>query len=456
MARPKSVKANPTKAFFVRMITRDISLEDCILDLIDNCIDGASRLLGGRRVTLSDSVSLSAYRIKIDISSTGFSILDNCGGITLDNAAEYAFTFGRKEDAGLDKYSIGVYGIGMKRAVFKMGSRIRITSTYESKGGRRESYAVPIDVSAWLNERDDSGPRNWDFDIESATPLPDCGVHIDITELNEDAAASFSSETFIQNLGRMIARDYAIHLHRGLVIELNKKPIRGWQIELRQSAEFAPMRTEYQEKLDRATVRVEIIAGMAVPPPETLEPELGIKEDDRFGWYVACNGRIVLAADKSAISGWGSDDWPRWHYQYNGFIGLIIFTSEDAGLLPLTTTKRSVDTSSVVYRRAMPKMREVSRQWIAYTNAKKGALSAARKFESATKPVPIYSIRKREAVALPSFGESKEEKVANINYVMPLVDVRRLGKALGSINMSFREVGIHSFEYAFKNLVGED
>lgn len=33
--------AFPTKAFFVRMITRDISLEDCILDLIDNSVDGA-------------------------------------------------------------------------------------------------------------------------------------------------------------------------------------------------------------------------------------------------------------------------------------------------------------------------------------------------------------------------------------------------------------------------------
>ena len=31
--------ASPTKAFFVRMLTRDISLDDCILDLVDRSAD---------------------------------------------------------------------------------------------------------------------------------------------------------------------------------------------------------------------------------------------------------------------------------------------------------------------------------------------------------------------------------------------------------------------------------
>ena len=36
----------PTKAFFVEMLTRDIELEDAILDLLDNCVDGALRSVG--------------------------------------------------------------------------------------------------------------------------------------------------------------------------------------------------------------------------------------------------------------------------------------------------------------------------------------------------------------------------------------------------------------------------
>ena len=48
---PSKVGANPTKAFFVTMITRDITLEDCILDLIDNSVDGAWRSEGSRGVS---------------------------------------------------------------------------------------------------------------------------------------------------------------------------------------------------------------------------------------------------------------------------------------------------------------------------------------------------------------------------------------------------------------------
>lgn len=39
----KELHADPAKAFFIDMLTRDISLEDAILDLLDNCVDGALR-----------------------------------------------------------------------------------------------------------------------------------------------------------------------------------------------------------------------------------------------------------------------------------------------------------------------------------------------------------------------------------------------------------------------------
>ncbi|MBS0481598.1 MAG: hypothetical protein JSR96_05480 [Proteobacteria bacterium] len=39
-----TARASPTKAFFVRMLTRDIELQDAILDLLDNCLDGILRV----------------------------------------------------------------------------------------------------------------------------------------------------------------------------------------------------------------------------------------------------------------------------------------------------------------------------------------------------------------------------------------------------------------------------
>ena len=450
----KKASAYPTKEFFVRMITRDISLEDCILDLLDNSIDGAWRSVGSKPIGLAADADLSKFEIQITATPKQFCIEDNCGGMTLDDAVNHAFSFGRRQEDMPDDYSIGVYGIGMKRAVFKLGNDIRIRSTYVTKEGKPESFAVPIHVDKWLI--DDAPP--WDFDIEPDAELLEPGVKIEVDHLTNGAATSFDSQAFIQNLGRIIARDYTLHINRGLTIVLNGKEIVGWQIELRQSADFAPMRLEYTDKVDDEDVSVEILAGMAAPPPESAEPD---EEDDgekRFGWYVICNGRIVLAADRTTISGWGTDEWPQWHRQYSGFIGLVLFTAADAAALPLTTTKRSVDTSSEIYRRARPRMREATRQWIDYTNARKQSLEAAKAVEATAHAVSIYQVPKQPAVRLPSLARTQtpSEPRANVHYSVPLQKLRQLAKELGSINMAYKDVGLKSFEYTFNDLVGKE
>ena len=451
MAAPDKVKANPTKAFFVRTITKDISLADCILDLIDNSVDGAWKLLGGEPITLSSAHDLAKFRIDIIISADQFGIRDNCGGISFDDAVEYAFTFGRKDNEPTEKYSIGVYGIGMKRAVFKIGNRILVHSSHKS-GKTFKSFSVPIDVEKWLKSGDD---RNWDFDLDPAKDLPAPGVEITIKQLNEGASALFSSPAFLQSLKRVIGRDYALHIHRGLTIRVNGEKVAGWRIEVRQGGEFRPMRVAYQESLPGGKVNIEIVAGMSRPPPDTSEPEDNEDDEDRSGWYVICNGRIVLAANKTEISGWGTENWPKWHPQYAGFLGFVVFSAESASILPLTTTKRNVEVTALVYRRALAKMRDASRGWIDYTNHRKPTLNEAKRLEAETKSLSIYDITPQASLALPKFGTRKSVRVANIHYQMPLEKVRNLAREFGSINMAYREVGIKSFEYAYTDHVEE-
>ena len=385
MADQNKVDANPTKSFFVRMIPRDISLEDCILDLIDNSVDGAWELEGGQPMSLGDNVDLSSYAINIQIEDDRFVISDNCGGITFNDAVEYAFTFGRKEQVHDEPYSIGVYGIGMKRAVFKIGKKINIRSTYDKRGDEG-SFIVPIEVQKWLE--DDT--KDWDFDIAEDKPLDHTGVEITITDLPENVATSFSNPAFVQNLRRMLARDYALHLNRGLAINLNGEWISGWQISLQVGGDISPMRVEYEDAVGDEVVNVEIFAGMVASPPEDVSPSEDIRGEKQYGWYIVCNGRIVLAADKTELSGWGSDGWPYWHQQYAGFIGIVMFNSSKTELLPLTTTKRSVDASSEVFRRARLRMRDASRDWINYTNTRKQSLSEAKKVEAIPKPQLIF------------------------------------------------------------------
>ncbi len=280
IARDTKANASPTKAFFVTMITRDITLEDCILDLLDNSVDGAWRCEGSRPIGLEDKTDLSKYSISITALPEHFSVKDNCGGMTLDDAADHAFSFGRRALEEQNDYSIGVYGIGMKRAVFKLGTEIRIRSTYRDNDGNRQPFAVPISVADWVAKDDPP----WDFDIVEDEPLDANGVEIVVNTLTPGAATSFGNPAFIQNLRRMIGRDYSLHLNRGLKIFLNETEVPSWKIELRQSAEFLPMRAEYEDQIDDEKVSVELVGGMAAPPPESIDPDEENDGDKVFGW----------------------------------------------------------------------------------------------------------------------------------------------------------------------------
>src|SRR5688500_3668981 len=81
------------KEFFVNVITKDILLEDCILDLIDNSIDAATQI--ARNGEAGRHPNLTGYNVAISINPDRFLIRDNCGGISIEDARYHAFHFGR-------------------------------------------------------------------------------------------------------------------------------------------------------------------------------------------------------------------------------------------------------------------------------------------------------------------------------------------------------------------------
>ena len=124
-----SVPARPVKTFFVSMLTRDIALEEAILDLLDNCVDGILRIGAGEADRPYDG-----YWASIDFDADSFVIEDNCGGIP-ETLLNYAFRLGRAPDYPKDEEprgAVGVYGIGMKRAIFKMGESCVISTQHKT------------------------------------------------------------------------------------------------------------------------------------------------------------------------------------------------------------------------------------------------------------------------------------------------------------------------------------
>ncbi|HEX3142340.1 MAG TPA: hypothetical protein VHQ64_00080, partial [Pyrinomonadaceae bacterium] len=351
------------------------------------------------------------------------------------------FRFGRRPDAPTEAaYSIGLYGIGMKRAMFKMGKMIDIKSSTES-----EAFDVMIDVDAWL------ASPTWDFDLEPKNPRENPGTTIRITELHDEVKAEFADPIFINKLRRSIARDYSIFLQNGFTVNVNDDAVLRHEFVLRESEQFVPVKQEY----DDDSVHVEITAGMAGLPSDDSSaesPENSNPEVEYYGWFVLCNDRVVIAADKTSATVWGDEDFPVWHPQYNGFMGIASFRSERADLLPWTTTKRDIDLNDGTYRRAVRIMKEVTRQYIVYTTQRKADLEAAKALERNTRPVSVVSVEPSIRMVMPRLTRAD---VVNISYQKPRQKVLRAAEALGNRFMPYKQVGSEAFDYFYKRKVEE-
>jgi len=359
MSNTDHALASPTKQFFVSMLTRDISLADAILDLVDNCLDGALRIADG------DEVDYSKHFVKITLTDEFFSIEDNCGGIPREVAKNYAFKMGRDPDDDRDSENetIGMYGVGMKRAIFKMGREAIVRSLYEE-----DAFEVPIS-SDWLDNKE------WDplpmLDSDKVTQLKEPGTYIQVSKLYQGVAKHFTNDAFKNELRTSISEHFTMFLQRGLQILVDEIPMEPVHVEVLVSDQIdGPAPYVFQKIIDEVTVSITVGLntgrGLASDDDDVPDFERN-RSATAAGWTVFCNDRAVIVGDKSRLTGWG-DGIPLYHYQFSIITGIIEFRSKNAEKLPVTTTKRALDTSSDVWLQALVKMKEGMRIWINYTN----------------------------------------------------------------------------------------
>lgn len=223
---------------------------------------------------------------------------------------------------------------------------------------------------------------------------------------------------------------------------------------MKSGEQIAPAFSE--ERDDGVLVR--IVAGIVEDLPNDVPDDLTPDKVDRFGWYVICNDRIVLAADKSDKTIWGDDGYKVWHPQYNGFAGFVFFDASDPRKLPWTTTKREVDGSSPLYRRVREKMKAITNDFVAYTHRRKSDLEAAKTAESGGNQVDVYRVRAsaHQPLKVPALSSPDETtELANIAYRRPVNEIADIRNYLGNRAMSYRDVGIYTFEYFRKMELGK-
>lgn len=431
------VKAGPTKEFFVSMITRDILLPYAIVELIDNSIDGIKRLKAEK---------FDSFNINVTFNKDFFEIEDNCGGIGLDIATEYAFVFG-KPQAARDKEerveTTGTFGIGMKRALFKMGQDFIISSK-----SRNSQFVLHLDVSEWIKDEDD-----WDFPLLEASDtvendLKDCGTKITVTRLFSGISQSFEYNAFINEVISTVKRKTISEINNGLNITINGTKIEGSFLSIISSGNVMP----YKYTFESNNITVMILAGISA---ET--------DPDKAGWYIYCNSREILSADKSSLTTWKDDkdvEGIKYHNDYASFRGFVFFTSKYPEMLPWNTSKTGIDNSSIIYKETRPHMIDAFK-------AITSELKKLAKLEEDTRSAVSQEIRKQPTTEIHYYTalkvpdktsisfieqyvdqiskESEQIPMSNISYKVETKLVDKVKKALGVNNN--KDVGLKTFEY---------
>ncbi|TAU02185.1 ATP-binding protein [Rhizobium ruizarguesonis] len=441
MADDLTIKAIPTKELFVFVLTRDIRLEEAVLDLLDNCIDGAKRLQPDEEKRLDERW------VRIEFSKTEFSILDNCGGISVNTARNYAFRFGRDPKMATTPNSIGQFGVGMKRALLRFGRHFKIESTTD-----KEHFSVTIDVKKWLQNDE------WQFEfdqIREAYKGEVPGTKITVSGLTDDASARFPVAEFDTQLRNLIEQNAQSYIARGLTIEVNKKPIWAKPFKILFDDNLIPALKEKNYESDgQAPVFAQFICGLG--PSTPMEA----------GWYVACNGRVIMSADQSWETGWDTVRTregvgaPKFHNQFSRFRGYVSFQCRDAARLPWNTMKTGVDPDAVVYQDARREMIALMRPVIDFLNnldAEKDEPEDERpltKIVDGAKPVAYNAIPQYASVfKVTTPARPPKPATTTIQFKRPKKEVEELIEAIGA--GSAREAGIMAWEEALDRYVND-
>ncbi len=417
-----NIKASPTKEFFISMLTRDISTDRAILDLIDNSIDAA---------TQSEKHNAT---IKLNIDGEMFFITDDAGGLDLTIAKEYAFRFGRSSKNPPTPNSVGQFGVGMKRTLFKIGQEFYVESM---KNGI--AYQIHVNVDNWLADE-----NQWDFQY---TLLQDSSIkegetRIRVTKIRDEIKDLLSDSTFKNNLTQEVAAAYFKKIHAGLKIIINGEMTKSDDLTIKVSQHLSCIKKHFE--LDGVKV--------------TIYCAVSDREWDDGGWYVVCNDRLVAQADQSETTGWGINGNPKYHADFAYFRGLVEFSSEDSSKLPWTTTKTGVDEDRKIYKAALHHMSVAMKPVLTFLRELAQETSAFK--EGTLKEMPLansiasaQSVRILDTATTDTFVRPEElvppddAKVAHIQYYVPIEKYDK-AKSVLSANTK-KDVGEKTFEYFF-------
>jgi hypothetical protein len=330
------IDATPEKRLYHSIIA-DYDLNRAISELIDNAIDVAIR-----------SKKLSELKVSVDIDPDRQTIVvrDNAGGLRREELA-LLISPGR---SGSDLYdeTIGLFGVGAKRAVVALASSISITTRHQSG----KTFRIEYD-DEWLGDSD------WHLNYYEVDSIPEGETLIDLAR-----PRIITDESAVENLRGHLSTTYAKFISISKVSIL----LDGIAIVPQMFEDWSyPPGWEPRKYLgslsnkDGRIVVVSVLAGLS----RESSPTTG-----DYGVFLYCNGRLVSRGLKSPEVGFTQGLAGPPHPKIS-LTRVIVDLQGAAADMPWNSSKSDINYNHATFRslrnwllKIVSDYAEVSRKWM--------------------------------------------------------------------------------------------
>lgn len=310
-----TLNATPSKRLFLSIIA-DYDLNRSICELVDNALDVWVR--GGKAKKI-------AIKIALDKEQQTIRVEDNAGGVE-KSEMKYIVGPGQTGTSPTDE-TIGIFGIGSKRAVVALAQDIKIMTRHL----KEKTYQVDFD-ERWLEDDD------WELPLYEVDEISAGTTIVELQRLRIPV-----SDEAVEQLNEHLSTTYAKFLTDGRVsLQCNGSPILpaffdNWAYP----PKYVPRRfTGAVQTEDGYAIRVEAVAGLSIES----SPAAG-----EYGVYVYCNDRLVARALKTFEVGFTKGLAGLAHPKVS-LTKVLVFLNGDARGMPWNSSKSDINTRHQVFR----------------------------------------------------------------------------------------------------------
>ncbi|WP_201859366.1 ATP-binding protein [Microvirga soli] len=309
-----TLDAVPSKRLFLSIIA-DYDLNKAICELVDNGFDVWTR--SGRDGSIIIKVHLDAELGTIEVE-------DNAGGLTREEL-RFIVGPGQTGSSPTDQ-TIGIFGVGAKRAVVALARDVRI----KTRHGSGETYQVEFDED-WLEDEE------WTLPLFQSDHLPPRTTRVELQKLRVQITQEAKD-----HLREHLGATYAKFLERPEVrleldgVSVQPRVFDDWSYP----PDYGPRRyTGLIRTAENRDVEVEVVAGLS----SASSPIAG-----EYGVYFYCNDRLVAPAVKSFEVGFTTGQAGKPHPKVS-LTKVIVHLRGDAASMPWNSAKSDISTKHNVF-----------------------------------------------------------------------------------------------------------